>query len=220
MTDDFITVFEGVITGKHSGDFDADFSETPYEGHERIKVPYDAQITPGEPVTYYTDDWLRKLNSSLIKEGIMPAPEGYLLENDRLRKMTPEERIIAGLDELSAGYKILEGKIMPMTLEERIIAGLDEMPKGFKIIDGQFALLTPEEQHEAGLISDDEWQQIKLDAAQKKLNSRLSDLQTPEVLAMAEIDENYATERKAKLAALLAVKQQEGWPDSVEWPEE
>jgi len=44
-------------------------------------------------------------------------------------------------------------------------------------------------------------------------------LQTPEALAMAELDDNYAAERKAKLAALLAVKQQAGWPETVAWPE-
>jgi hypothetical protein len=37
---------------------------------------------------------------------------------------------------------------------------------------------------------------------------------------MAEIDEDYAAERRAQLAALLAVKQQPGWPVTVDWPEE
>ena len=52
-----------------------------------------------------------------------------------------------------------------------------------------------------------------------ELNRLLAELQTPEVLAEAEIDEDYALERKEKLKTLLAVKKQKGWPLSVEWPE-
>jgi hypothetical protein len=38
--------------------------------------------------------------------------------------------------------------------------------------------------------------------------------------ARAELDEDYALERKAKLTSLLAVKQQPGWPFEVEWTSE
>jgi len=219
MVDTFITVFGDIITGKHCGDFNADFSGTPYNGHKRIKVPPDAQITPGEPVTYYTDDWKRKSDSSLINEGIMQVPEGYIWEDDRLRRMTPAELITNGLEEMPVGYKIQDGEIIPMTPAERVINGLDEMPKGCKIIDGEIIPMTPEEQHEAGLINDEDWQQRKLEEAQNELNNRLQVLQTPEALAMAELDTEFAAERKAKLIALLAVKQQAGWPESVVWPE-
>jgi hypothetical protein len=54
----------------------------------------------------------------------------------------------------------------------------------------------------------------------KELGRRLAELNTEEAKAMAEIDGDYAAERKAKLLALLAVKQQPGWPLNVEWPEE
>lgn len=54
--------------------------------------------------------------------------------------------------------------------------------------------------------------------ADAELRRRLGELQTPEALARAETSEDYAAERKAKLAALLAVKQQPGWPVTVEWP--
>jgi hypothetical protein len=37
---------------------------------------------------------------------------------------------------------------------------------------------------------------------------------------MAEIDSGYAAQRLAAMKALLAVKQQEGWPYQVEWPPE
>jgi hypothetical protein len=56
--------------------------------------------------------------------------------------------------------------------------------------------------------------------AQEELGRRLAELNTEEAKAMAEIDGDYAAERKAKLLALLAVKQQPGWPLNVEWPEE
>jgi len=188
----FITVLDGIISGKHCGDFSADFRGTPYEGHERIKVPSDARITPGEPVIYYTDDWKRKSNSRLIEEGIMKVPEGCVWEKGKLRRMTPAERVINGLDEIPKGYKIIEGEIVPMT---------------------------PAEKHETGLISDEEWKGIKLGEAEKELDRRLREFQTPEEQAMAELDEKYAVERTARFAALLAVRQQEGWPEKVEWPE-
>jgi len=87
--------------------------------------------------------------------------------------------------------------------EERIIAGELPAPEGYVVQDGKLVNVAQYEQQ-----------------AQAELNRRLAELQTPEALAQAEIDEDYAAERKAKLAALLAVKQQEGWPVTVEWPEE
>ena len=53
---------------------------------------------------------------------------------------------------------------------------------------------------------------------QAELDRRLAELQTPEMTAQAEIDEEYAIERKKKLKELLAVKDQKGWPLEVKWP--
>jgi hypothetical protein len=86
--------------------------------------------------------------------------------------------------------------------EERIIAGELPVPEGFIVQDGKLVDMT-----------------LYTNQAQAELDRRLAEIQTPESLAQAEMDEEYAAERKAKLAALLAVKQQPGWPFTVEWPE-
>jgi len=85
--------------------------------------------------------------------------------------------------------------------EERILAGDLPVPDGYTIQDGRLICVADYEQ-----------------PAMEELNRRLTELQTPEALALAEIDAGYATERLAKLAALLAVKEQLGWPVTVEWP--
>ena len=38
-------------------------------------------------------------------------------------------------------------------------------------------------------------------------------------LAQADLDEEFAEKRRAKMKALLAVKEQHGWPLDVVWPE-
>ena len=86
--------------------------------------------------------------------------------------------------------------------EERIINGDLPVPDGYKIINGQIIHLAAYEK-----------------AAMDELNNRLAPLNTEEAKARAEIDEEYAAERKAKITALLAVKKQPGWPITVEWPE-
>ena len=192
MAESFITALNGVITGKHYGDINADFYGTPYYGNERIEVPFSAAITPMEPITFYTSDWTRKSDCCLIREGLLPMPEGYVEEGDKLRPMTQEERIIAGFDDPPVGYKIKGGKLVPMSMAEQVAAG--QMTKV-------------------------EYDQHMEEEATAELQRRLGDLQTPEVLAQAEIDADYAAERKAKLAALLAVKQQPKWPVTVKWPE-
>ena len=86
--------------------------------------------------------------------------------------------------------------------EERIIAGDLPVPEGYALQDGQLVNIAMYEQQ-----------------ATAELNRRLAELNSEEAKAQAEIDEEYAAERKAKLAALLAVKTQDGWPVTVEWPE-
>jgi len=86
--------------------------------------------------------------------------------------------------------------------EERILAGDLPVPEGYVVQDGQLINIAKYEQQ-----------------ATEELNRRLAVLQTPEAMAQAEVDGEYAAERTAKLAALLAVKEQPGWPVTVEWPE-
>jgi hypothetical protein len=63
-----------------------------------------------------------------------------------------------------------------------------------------------------------EYPAMKAQEAQGELNRRLAELSTEEARARAEIDGEYAAARKTKLAALLAVKEQRGWPLNVQWP--
>jgi hypothetical protein len=191
MAESFITKLNGVITGKHHGDKNFKYG-SPYYGHDIADVPFEASIRPMELEEFYTADWQRKTDVQLIKEELLPMPEGYVIAGEELRPMTAEERVIAGLDDPQPGYKVVDGEIVAMTLEE---------------------------QAEAGQITREEYEQRMAADNQAELNRRLAELQTPEALARAEIDEKYAEERRAKLAALLAVTEQEGWPVAAEWPE-
>ena len=192
MSVHFITVINGVITGQHFGDIDADFFDTPYYGHERVVIPNGVHVRELDKVEFYYNDWERKSNMQLIDEGLLPMPEGYIREANEFRRMTQEERIKAGLEELSSGMKIEGDKIIPMTIQEQVAAG-------------QITQADYESRLAAGNTAE--------------LQHRLAELQTPEALAQAEIDEVYAAERKEKLTALLAVKKQDGWPLVVVWPE-
>ena len=192
MVTHFITTLNGVISGQHCGDINADFFSTPYYGHDRIVIPPNVSVREFDKVEFYDEDWKRKPVLQLIDESLIPMPEGYVQEGDKLRLMTREERIIAGLDEPQPGYKVENGEIVPMTIEERL---------------------------ESGQITQEDYEQHLTSKNTNELHRRLAELQTPEALAQAEVDENYAAERRAKLAALLAVKQQPGWPVSVEWGE-
>jgi len=192
MAESFVTVLNGVITGKHHGDIGAELYGTPYYGHEKIIVPFEAAIAPMEPVAFYGPGWERKSDCCLIEEGLLPMPSGYVKESGELRPMTAEERVLSGLDAPPPGFKAEGGEITPMTLAERL---------------------------EAGQITQEDYERHLTAENEGELQRRLAELQTPEALAMAEIDAGYAAGRKAKLAALLAVKRQEGWPIAAEWPE-
>jgi hypothetical protein len=188
----FITVKNGVITGYHGGDIAADLYGTPYYGHDRIQVPGSAMISSGDLVDYYDKDWTRKSDALLIAGGLMAMPEGYIMEGETLRKMTDDEKVLAGLTPPPEGMKVEGGAIVPQTLEDR---------------------------KAAGLITDEAYREAKTAQAQGELNRCLAALSTEEAKALAEVDAEYAAERKAKLTALLAVKQQSGWPVTVSWPE-
>jgi len=86
--------------------------------------------------------------------------------------------------------------------EERIIAGELPVPEGYVVQDGELVNVAIYEQQ-----------------ATVELGRRLAELNNEEARALAELDEEYAAKRKVKLAALLAVKTQSGWPVDVVWPE-
>ena len=86
--------------------------------------------------------------------------------------------------------------------EERIASGELPPPGGYEVRDGAIVEIPDYEQE-----------------ATAELQRRLAELQTPEALARAEVDGEYAAGRKARLVALLAAREQVGWPIAVEWPE-
>jgi len=219
MVVDFITVLNGVITGQHCGDLNADFFDTPYYGHERIVIPGGISVSNYDKLEFYDENWNRKSKTRLIDEGIIPMPEGYVREGDELRRMTPEERIISGLDEPPSGAKVVDGRIIFMTQVERIKAGLEELQPGFRIEGDTIIQMTMKEQLTAGQITQAEYdRRISADNT-AELERRLSELQTPVALARAEVDSAFAADRKTKLTALLAVEEQPGWPLNAKWPE-
>jgi len=85
--------------------------------------------------------------------------------------------------------------------EEQILSGRKAPPNGFIVHDGK-------------IIDVGE----RARQAAEELNRRLSEFTSEESKAMAELDEAYAANRKAKMRALLAVKDQPGWPIEVKWP--
>ncbi|MCL2382494.1 MAG: hypothetical protein FWC64_13060 [Treponema sp.] len=192
MAEAFITVLNEVITGKHHGDIDANFWGTPFFGHEKKEVPFEAlaNITPMEPLEFYTADWQRKSDAQLVTEGLLPIPPGHVIDGGILR---------------------------PMTEVEQFEAGLIERP-GVRVVDGEFVPMSLREQLDAGQITQADYDQRVAADNIEELQRRLAELQTPEALAQAEVDEVFAAERKAKLAALLAVKKQPGWPAEALWP--
>jgi hypothetical protein len=190
---EFITILNGVVTGNHDGDINADLFGTPYYGHERVPLP--AGVNPPrqfDRVEFYGDAWQRKSDSQLVAEGLMDMPAGYIFEGQAIRKMSSDERILAGLDAPPAGQKIVDGVIVPMTMRERLAAG--------QITQTEYGA----------------WASGENEA---EYDRRLAALMSNEAMARAELETVYATQRTAALTALLAVKQQQNWPLSPVWPD-
>ena len=160
--------------------------------YKSIEVPYEAEIFVSDKTSYYTKDWQRKSDCQLIDEGLMQMPEGFIREKNELRPMTQEERITSGLAQVPSGFKLSGKNIVEMSLQEKL---------------------------KAGLITKEVYEQQLEAENTMELQRRLMALQTPEILAQADIDEKYAAERKLKLASILAVKKQQKWPLEVSWPE-
>jgi membrane peptidoglycan carboxypeptidase len=93
-----------------------------------------------------------------------------------------------------------------MTMEERIINGLDEPPAGYKLIDSEIVEMTLDEMLSTGQITQEEYEKIITSENVNELQRRLAELQKDEIKSQAEVDEDFAAERKVELKALLAVK--------------
>jgi hypothetical protein len=189
----FVTIKDNIFTGVHCGDIENGLDNSPFEGEEKVVVSPDTKITIGEPINYYTDDYQRIPNIDLMKSGIMPIPEDYKIEGDELVELTSLEKIIARGSPVPKGFKLENNELVEKSLEEQLA-------------DNE--------------ITEEDYSAIKTSDAQNELNRRLSIYTSEESKAQAEIDEDYAQIRKNKLRDLLGVKQQEGWPLNINWPEE
>jgi hypothetical protein len=125
-------------------------------------------------------------------DGLLPMPQGHVWEGGGLRSMTEAERVISGLDEPQPGFKVVDNDVVEMSLQEKLKSGL-----------------ISREEHDQALKAENE----------AELQRRLMELQSPKAISKAEVDSDYAAQRKAQIAALLAVENQEGWPLEVKWPE-
>jgi hypothetical protein len=146
----------------------------------------------GDRTDFFNADWTRKTDVELVLAGLKPMPFGKKLAGDAFVDMSSDEKVIAGISPLPSGMKIAGDKVVPMSLDER---------------------------HDAGLVSDADYLVAKTSEADAELNRRLAPYLAAEAIAQAEIDGDYAAERKTALAALLAVKKQAGWPLNVLWTE-
>ena len=82
-----------------------------------------------------------------------------------------------------------------------ILSGQKPLPEGYTIIGNQ-------------IVND----QLQERQAKEAVRRQLASMQTPENLARAEIDAEYAAERKETMRELLEVETQEGFPHEIEWP--
>ena len=85
-----------------------------------ITLPANHEIRVGEPLTFYNDDYTRKSDIELMQENLITIPQGYIIENDVLREMTQDEKIIAGIEQLPKYMKISDNKVISMTEEEKL----------------------------------------------------------------------------------------------------
>ena len=193
MATAFITIRGGIINGAHHGDINAAFCDPRHEGCERVEVPFGALggIIPGEPAKWYTAEWARRPGAELVAEGLMPLPERHVLDGGGLRPMTEIELHEAGII----------------------------VRKGMKIANGEFVPMTPRERLDAGQITRERYGELAADEAEAELQGRLADLMSPESMARAELDAEFAAARRGKLAALLGARGQKEWPLEPRWPE-
>ena len=191
----FITVLNGVITGCHHGDMGEELYGTVFYGHEKIEVDGDVQVSTLEPVEFYEKNWVRKPDTQLIDEKRLKMPKGYVREGKELRKLDKNERILIGLDPPPKGFKV--DKKLNDTVE-----------------------MTAKEMLDSGQITKEEFEKRVKAENEAELQRRLATFQIPEVMAQAEVDEEYAAERKEKIKSILAVKKQKGWPLEAKWPKE
>lgn len=107
---EYMIVENNIITGIFCGEVE--------KGENIVILPPNHQVRCGETFEYYNKDWTRKSRAELIKLGLEECPQGYILDGDDIRLMDFEERVVAGIEPLTADQKIVDGKLVNKTEEE------------------------------------------------------------------------------------------------------
>lgn len=159
-----------------------------------ITLPANHQIRVGEPLTFYNEDYTRKSEIQLIQEGLIELPQRYKISNDKLVEMTYDEKIIAGLEQLPRSMKIVGDKILPMTEEERLQTMTEEEKASYH------------RQKRDTLLNAELWK-LQRHEQEKALEIQTT-LSEQEYLALLQY-----------IQALRELPQQEGFPNTVVYPE-
>lgn len=80
----------------------------------------------GEPVDFYDENWQRKSEFELMKEGLVAIPKGFRWNKSKtaLEEMSQIEKIEAGIEKLQENQIIENGEIRNLTNSEMYKKGL------------------------------------------------------------------------------------------------
>lgn len=112
---EYITIDNNLISGHFCGDI---------KPSNAVEVNNFSGVV-GDPVNYYDDNWNRKSDIDLYKEGIKEIPTGFKFNDDKteILEMTEIEKINAGLEKLPTGFKIENNEIVEKTIDEKLSDG-------------------------------------------------------------------------------------------------
>lgn len=108
---EYIKIKNNIIVGIFCGTTDEE---------DVIILPANHEVREGDSLDFYTDNFKRKSDIQLMQEKLIPIPQGYKIDNDKLVEMTFNERIIAGIDELPRNMKIVDNKLVEKSEEEKL----------------------------------------------------------------------------------------------------
>ncbi len=187
----FISVRNNIITGIHCGEtIGFENPNVSFYGSSFYEID-DTECMVGEPIDFYTDNWTRKPNSQLVKEGLKTIPDGWVLEGEEFRKLTDEELIIMGLR---------------------------EPPKGIKVVDGKLLYKTIDEMYNDGEIGEEEYITQKRADVEIEKERLLAMVTTSETKAKIMVSEKFDSDIKKFINDLLQVENQKGYPIDVIYP--
>ena len=115
---EYMTINNNIIEAIYCGEVE--------ENENIIILPENHEVRQGETLDFYNKDFTRKSDIELMKQKLIDIPQGYIIDNDLLREMNFEEKIINGLEQVPSNQKIVEGKLVNKTEEEMFEDKTDE----------------------------------------------------------------------------------------------